>query len=298
MALPGAIARLLLSEPGSVRFSGSVLELGRQKMLFSYSQLRRWTQSPRWEPRLQALRAKTQKTYAVSDDSINDVEFLQFLGFDRVLSCDASRYEQADFTWDLNLPAPLEFHGVFDAVLDGGTMEHIFSVPSVLSNIHRLLKIGGYAIHIAPASNLVDHGFYSFSPTFFSDYYSANNYRIARIYFFECFDWTSEWSLYDYSAGCLDDRWGKIANTKKAGVFCIVQKTAASTCNVVPTQSYYSRLWQNARATTQPSAYAKLKRAFFRNAPGCAEFLYWARSFAWRMPPYRRRSLPPLAGKF
>ena len=73
-------------------------------------------------------------------------------------------------------------------IIDGGTMEHIFHIPNVLNNIYRMLRVGGRIIHISPSSNYVDHGFYSFSPTLFYDFYQTNKFvkkcdkRVTKCY--------------------------------------------------------------------------------------------------------------------
>ena len=68
----------------------------------------------------------------------------------------------------------------YDLVIDAGVMEHVFDVRSVMLNSTDLLKPEGHIIHILPANNTMEHGFYQFSPTLFQDYYLANNYDIVN----------------------------------------------------------------------------------------------------------------------
>lgn len=83
---------------------------------------------------------------------------------------------------DLNFPLPLEAHGQYDIVYDGGTMEHCFNVPQVIANILSLAKVGGYIVHVNPI-NYFNHGFYSFHPTFYHDFYTqSGNELVAPIY--------------------------------------------------------------------------------------------------------------------
>src|SRR5581483_295982 len=80
---------------------------------------------------------------------------------------------------DLNaetLPRPM--HERFDFIFDGSTMEHIFHLPNVLTNIFRMLKVGGRVLHMAPSNHFMDDGFYQLSPTFFVDYYTENGFQI------------------------------------------------------------------------------------------------------------------------
>ena len=47
---------------------------------------------------------------------------------------DASAFEGANFVHDLNNPIPEELHCKYDAVVDGGTLEHVFNVPVAFAN--------------------------------------------------------------------------------------------------------------------------------------------------------------------
>jgi hypothetical protein len=96
------------------------------------------------------------------------------LGFEAVESIDVYDAEGPTHVLDLNRPVPAALHGGYDLVYDGGTTEHCFNVPEVLSNALRLAKEGGRIIHHLPMNNWIDHGFYQFSPTLFFDFYGAN----------------------------------------------------------------------------------------------------------------------------
>jgi SAM-dependent methyltransferase len=77
---------------------------------------------------------------------------------------DASDYEGATVLHDLTRPLPPELMQRFDAVIDGGTLEHIFDVPAALRSYMGMLRVGGSLFLSAPANNLCGHGFYQFSP--------------------------------------------------------------------------------------------------------------------------------------
>jgi SAM-dependent methyltransferase len=90
-------------------------------------------------------------------------EFLcDLLGIRDLQSVDASDFEGATLIHDLNRPVAIEQE--FDAVIDGGSLEHIFSVPVALANYMRALKVGGTLFISTTANNLCGHGFYQFSP--------------------------------------------------------------------------------------------------------------------------------------
>ena len=101
---------------------------------------------------------------------------LTLMGAKEVIVTDVSDYEGATLLMDLNNPAPEDQTGQFDVILDIGTLEHLFDVPMALANMAKMLKTGGELILILPASNAIDHGFYSFSPTLLFDYFKANGF--------------------------------------------------------------------------------------------------------------------------
>jgi SAM-dependent methyltransferase len=116
-----------------------------------------------------------------ADQPMNARGYFEACGLPELSSLDVSKYEGADFEFDLNDESlPAELLGKFGVVLNGGTLEHVFHVPNALTNITRLLKPGGLAVHILPMSNCVDHGFYQFSPTLLLDYYAAAKFDLLN----------------------------------------------------------------------------------------------------------------------
>ncbi len=59
-------------------------------------------------------------------------------------SVDATSYEGATDQHDLNEGLPGRFRGRFDAVIDGGTLEHVFNLPVALKASMDAVKVGGY----------------------------------------------------------------------------------------------------------------------------------------------------------
>ncbi len=81
------------------------------------------------------------------------------------------------FRYDLNVPVPLDRQ--FDLTLDFGTAEHVFNVHQFFKTAHERTRPGGMMIHGTPFTGWIDHGFYSFQPTFYWDLASANEYRMT-----------------------------------------------------------------------------------------------------------------------
>lgn len=116
------------------------------------------------------------------DRNTNSQAVLTMLGAERVFVTDVSDYENPDFLMDFNKPADASQHKLYDVVLDVGTLEHIFDVPTALENMIRMTKVGGQIILILPASGSIDHGFYSFSPTLLHDYFRVNGFENFSCY--------------------------------------------------------------------------------------------------------------------
>jgi hypothetical protein len=235
-----------------------VLQLGRQDVNFTAEEFEQWASARGYPIATHRPVSYRPVTPVAGVRWIDDKTFFSMLGFDEVCSCDAATIEKPDYHFDLSQPPPATLHNRFDVVFDGGTLEHIFDVPRALTHVHQMLKVGGRIIHSSPTSNQVDHGFYSFSPTLFWDYYSVNGYEVN-----DCFviahqaDHTLDAAFFRYTLGCLDCCEGEfVAETfgayNRFMLFFVATKQAGSTAGLPPFQSRYLRAWKVQGYTTQP----------------------------------------------
>jgi SAM-dependent methyltransferase len=93
-----------------------------------------------------------------------DTVLRALLATDRVEHLDVSDYEGAAIVADIGRRLPAELEQRYDLVIDGGTLEHVFDVPTALANELRLLRTGGRLLLSTPANNLCGHGFWQLSP--------------------------------------------------------------------------------------------------------------------------------------
>jgi SAM-dependent methyltransferase len=100
---------------------------------------------------------------------------LRGLGANNPSSLDASSYEGATHIADLNRPIPNELAAKFSAVIDAGTLEHVFDIKQSCLNVANLLKVGGHFISVVPANNFLGHGFHQFGPELFYRVFSPEN---------------------------------------------------------------------------------------------------------------------------
>ncbi len=190
MGLVKPALRFIAREHRRKPFTGPILTLGRQHLLPTMDAIRALLISEGITPAV-CLRGEGTGIDVASGIGARDkteprdVAFFKLLGVIEVLALDFSPYEKAEIVHDLNRPAPEALHDRFDLIVDGGTTEHVFDVRQALTNIARMLKIGGRVIHISPANNWVNHGFYQFSPTLFYDYYGGNGFVDLRGYIAE-----------------------------------------------------------------------------------------------------------------
>lgn len=104
-----------------------------------------------------------------------DAFLKEFLGVSTLTVVDASAYEGADVIHDMNHPVSEKWHNKFDAIIDCGSLEHIFNVPIALRNLTKMLAVGGTLFVTTPANNFMGHGFYQFSPELMFRVFCADN---------------------------------------------------------------------------------------------------------------------------
>jgi SAM-dependent methyltransferase len=204
------------------------------------------------------------------------------LGAERLETMDASAFEGASITHDLNQPVPPELKGKFDAVIDAGTLEHVFDVPTALRGCLEMVKPGGHFVSFAPANNYFGHGFYQFSPELFFRVLSpANGFRLEWMVAVEYGPRRRWFEVSDPEA--IKSR-VVLINHFPVLLFLYAKKVASvELLTASPLQSDYVAMW--ADTTLHPdkvTASAKglsarlvprLKRWLTENTPGLARFL-------------------------
>ena len=161
-----------------------VLTLANQSCFFTYQDVTRvlrrrgipFQEIPPGEVKL----TSTFDPAAAGKQYVDQRTFFQLLGFDErnVHAMDVNDYEKADVLHDLNTPIPDALAASQDLIYDGGTLEYVFSVKDVLSNVRAMLRVGGMVIHAEPVEISIRHrGFYTFSDAVFRDFYSANGFQ-------------------------------------------------------------------------------------------------------------------------
>lgn len=249
MGLAQSALHFLAREHRRRPFSGPVLTLGRQGVMATLGEARRVVAAegltpaslpPGFDTRtnIPDWQRTRERRY------ISDAAFFRLLGLDDVRALDVSAYEHAEIIHDLNRPVPAALHGKFALIVDGGTLEHIFDTRQALANIGLMLAPGGRVIHISPANNYANHGFYQFSPTLYLDYYAANHFADLRGFIAEQdlyhYD-RKPWELFELGGGT-----SRIVSSRPLMMLFCAEKTAQSSVGAIPTQSFYTQVFRQA----------------------------------------------------
>lgn len=179
-----------------------------------------------------------------NENNTNAQTIFKLLGAAKVSVCDISEYENPDFLIDLNNPINPNLANKFDVIFDCGTLEHIFDVPTALWNLVSMLKTNGVLYLAVPASNYIDHGFYSFSPGLFFDYFNANGFEVLSCYLFEGSPifYKKIGKLYKYHGIGSEI---PILSAAAIDVITILKKSRSLTKAIKPMQSVYKKKSSN-----------------------------------------------------
>ena len=175
-----------------------------------------------------------------------------------VESVDVSSYEGATHVHDMNASLPEKFHGQFDTILEAGSLEHIFNLPTALKNLMQAVKVGGTIFIQTPANNYFGHGFYQFSPELFYRVFSEENgFEVKRMHLFEhffpCFFFATQ--EHEVADPAKVGRRVQLVNNRPALLLIEARKTAEKPIFAkTPMQSDYVPVWENSKSQMPTAA--------------------------------------------
>jgi hypothetical protein len=236
----------ILKEAAQRPLKGHFLCLGQADVMVTIEELKSMARIASLQLDLNTAVSFSKRPDLAARKCISRETLFKSIGAESVAALDASAFEGAEYIFDMNESVLSdELKERFDVLINHGTMEHVFHVPNFLANTFKMLKVNGRIIHIAPGSNFLDHGFYSFSPTFFVDYYSANNWRIESILisYADSHQDRNSLNFYaDYEPGMLDKLSHGGLQEGMFSTFCVATKLNTSTEHRIPQQGFYNRL--------------------------------------------------------
>lgn len=265
MGLDASGATLLLECARNGVAFGRTLMIGRQNFFVGRKE---------WKKLLRRARKPVPEAWSSLDCFLgaHAEPFFQALGATQVNSLDATDYEGADRIHDLNQPVPPSWRETYDAVFDGGSLEHVFQFPTALNNVLQLVRPGGHYLAYTPANNYCGHGFYQFSPELIWRVFNpANGFELERLVAVEF-----GWRVRMFSIRDPREVGERICLMNRAQVllFVCARKTG-------PTpelfgevmQSDYTATWKDAAGAGKADAGKGSAHQLLETAPALARFL-------------------------
>lgn len=271
MGLSKPAIRFLIRQHRRRPLHGRVLTLGRQCVYATCEEVLAMLREEGVTPAIELSAAERRTNIpqwlgTPCEQNLSDVGLFRLLGAAEVHALDCSDFEGAEIIADLNQPLPADLAGRFDAVIDSGTLEHVFDVRRALANVASLLTIGGRAIHISPANQFTNHGFYQFGPTLFADFYSANGFADVQVFVAEeklRGGVSAEFELFEIAP---DRQPVWMISRRRLFALCVAARTADSTADRIPMQGFYRQLFdaqpgdEASPSAAAPSWSAAIKR--------------------------------------
>ena len=242
MGLIPTICKALILLHKEVGLKGPLLTLGNQDVWADYGELKSFFEGLDCPYQEAPVVPHTSRLFSELPEAANFVHaktFFRMMGISDYSDIDKFEDDAPCILHDLNIPVPAELEGKFNLVIDGGTIEHIFDVRQVTENIVRMCGESGWVVHLTPSSNYVDHGFYSFSPCFFYDFYQANGFGDFTCYIMQVNpeNLREPSPYFEYTYG-MDMR-RLLDPGRQVLVFFAARKLRATGELVIPTQGAY-----------------------------------------------------------
>jgi len=252
MGFVPTFCRALISLHKTVGLKGPLLTLGNQDIWADYYELKSFFDEldcAYAEATVLSHTSRLLEQHPDTEKYVHARTFFEMFGITEYYDIDKFEIDKPQILHDLNTPVPAELREKFNLIIDSGTIEHIFDVRQVMENMISMCRTAGWIVHIAPASNFMDHGFYSFSPCFFFDFYRANGFEDFACYILQLNpDNMRERSPYfEYRYG-MDLR-PLIDPQRAVLVFFAARKSSANPL-VIPTQGLYQ---ENSAAVSEPA---------------------------------------------
>lgn len=236
MGIAPYVAEAIVREHKFRPIKGDVLLLGRQTMLFSPDEAVAMVRRLGIEPMPLTEPVTDKQTLAAEGKNyIRDDAFFRLLGVDKVKALDHTNYEGAEIIHNLNVPLPEHLAGIADFILDGSTLDNLFSPATALQSIARLLRPNGRLIAINMAT--AHYALYTvFTPYWFIDYFALNRFADCRAYLVI----HNRGGKQILSASSIAPIGNALAAIAVSGVVVFAEKGEASSWDRIPDQRHYA----------------------------------------------------------
>jgi SAM-dependent methyltransferase len=258
MGIAPYLAEAIVREHQFRPIIGDVLLLGRQTMRLSPEHAADILRAQGLDPAAPApgddaidrrTRAAQRQRY------IRDDAFFHMLGVERVRALDHTDYEGAELVHDLNTPIPDALANAADFLLDGSTLDNLFSPAAGLQNMTRLLRPGGRFLSVNGGTA---HNCPYAIPTgyWFLDYCALNRFADCRVYLIIHDRRRSNVFVLDP----LDPNGPAIATSHVLAIVAFAEKGPDTTWDRIPVQRQYAGPSLTAIYTEQGRRFARSSR--------------------------------------
>lgn len=177
-----AVVREHLHKP----IAGDVLLIGRQTVYLSPDELVRTIRehgvSLQVDPSgIEVDQTTLDRRHGYGERLVNDAAFFKLLGARSVKALDHSPYEGADVIHDLRYPIPDHLQGITDFIVDGSTLDNVFTPSIVLQNYAKLLRPGGRLL-MENAFSAHNTAYVMMPPMWYLDYFVMNKFVDCKVY--------------------------------------------------------------------------------------------------------------------
>jgi len=233
---------LLEAKRNGVSFN-SILTLGHQKININRKKLNYLKNEYK-------LNQEKVDDLDTDNRSFNNTFLKSILNVKNLSVMDYSDYQGANIIHDLNYPIPNKLENLFDVVIDGGTLEHIFNFPTAIENCMKMVRVGGSVFIFSMANNHCGHGFYQFSPELFFRVFDNNNgFETKSIVLmrhpFPGAELSERQDCYEVIDPAILKRRNSLVSNSPLGIMVHAIKTKKiKIFRVYPFQSDYSNIWK------------------------------------------------------
>jgi hypothetical protein len=112
---------------------------------------------------------------------VSDAALFRLLGARSIKALDHSSYEGAEVIHDLRTPVPAHLQNIADFIIDGSTLDNVFTPSTVLQNYAKLLRPGGRLL-MENAFSAHNTAYVMMPPMWYLDYFVMNKFVDCKVY--------------------------------------------------------------------------------------------------------------------
>jgi len=186
MGMGKHLIEAIIREHRNKPIGGDVLLIGRQTTYLSPDQLLVTIREHRVKvdadpSSIELDETTVDRKRGYAERLVSDAAPFKLLGARSVKALDHSPYEGADVIHDLRYPVPSDLHGIADFIVDGSTLDNVFTPSVVLQNYAKLLRPGGRLL-MENAFSAHNTAYVMMPPMWYLDYFVMNKFVDCKIY--------------------------------------------------------------------------------------------------------------------